>query len=178
MLLSNGYRDVAEDRGNAVVCSFVRDRRGRRMPSSHLLVALMGVVFISSCGGTSAGGGESSVDVTLKEWEVVPAGDSASSGEITFQLENQGKETHEFVVIKTDLDPTELPTAEDGSVDEAGSGMEVVDEVEDLPSGESEELTVELEPGGYALLCNIVEEANGEVESHYDFGMRTGFTVE
>jgi hypothetical protein len=42
-------------------------------------VALIGVVFISSCGGTSAGGAESSVDVTLKEWEVVPAGDSVSS---------------------------------------------------------------------------------------------------
>ena len=56
--------------------------------------------------------------------------------------------------------------------------MEVVDEVEDLPSGQSEELAVELEPGGYALLCNIVEEEDGKVESHYEFGMRTSFTVE
>jgi hypothetical protein len=79
MVLSIGYRNGPRDEGNTVGCSFVKDGRSRLVPTLHLLVALIGVVFISSCGGTSAGGAESSVDVTLKEWEVVPAGDSVSS---------------------------------------------------------------------------------------------------
>jgi uncharacterized cupredoxin-like copper-binding protein len=123
-------------------------------------------------------GGGSSVGVTLQEFAVVPDEDSAEGGEVTFEIENVGEETHEFVVIATDLDATELPTAEDGSVDEEGSGIEVVDEVEDVPSGESEELTVDLEEGNYVLICNIVEEEGGEPESHYQEGMRTAFTVE
>jgi uncharacterized cupredoxin-like copper-binding protein len=56
--------------------------------------------------------------------------------------------------------------------------MEVVDEVEDIPSGASEELTVSLEAGNYVLICNIVEEVNGELEAHYQMGMRVDFEVE
>jgi hypothetical protein len=38
---------------------------------------------------------------------------------------------------------------------------------------------VDLESGSYVLICNIVEkEEGGEVESHYQNGMRTEFTVE
>jgi uncharacterized cupredoxin-like copper-binding protein len=56
--------------------------------------------------------------------------------------------------------------------------IEPVDEVEDIPSGGSGELTVDLEEGSYVLFCNIVqEEEDGEVESHYQNGMRTAFTV-
>jgi hypothetical protein len=57
--------------------------------------------------------------------------------------------------------------------------MEVVDEIEDIPVGETPTLTVDLEPGAYALICNIVqEEPDGTLEAHYAEGMRTGFTVE
>jgi hypothetical protein len=52
--------------------------------------------------------------------------------------------------------------------------MEVIDEIEDIPVGESQDLTVSLDAGSYVLICNIVE--SGEV--HYAMGMRTAFTVE
>jgi hypothetical protein len=64
-------------------------------------------------------------------------------------------------------------------VDEGGEGIEVVDEIEEIPVGESRSLTVDLEAGNYVLICNILqEEPNGTLEAHYSEGMRTGFTVE
>jgi len=37
---------------------------------------------------------------------------------------------------------------------------------------------VDLDAGNYVLICNIVEEEDGETVSHYQEGMRTPFTVE
>jgi hypothetical protein len=34
-----------------------------------------------------------------------------------------------------------------------------------------------LQPGRYVLICNIAEEEGGQIESHYELGMRTTFTV-
>jgi uncharacterized cupredoxin-like copper-binding protein len=125
----------------------------------------------------SCGGGETTVDVTLQEFAVIPAQDSAPAGTITFQVENTGPDdVHEFVVIKTDLAPDALPTDENGVVDEEGEGMEVIDEIEDIPVGETQSVTVDLEAGSYALICNIFEEE--EQEAHYTMGMRAAFTVE
>ena len=47
-----------------------------------------------------------------------------------------------------------------------------------IASETTEELTANLEAGSYVLLCNIVEEEDGETESHYAEGMHTSFTVE
>ena len=116
------------------------------------------------------------VAVTLQEWAVVPTPASAAAGDVTFQVSNTGPEdVHEFVVLKTDLDAGALPTDDTGAVVEAGEGIEVVDEIEDIPVGESQDLTVSLEAGKYVLLCNIYSE--DEQEAHYQLGMRTNFTV-
>lgn len=128
-------------------------------------------------GGTAAGGGGTEIDVTLQEFSVIPETDSTDAGEITFNVENIGPDdVHEFVIIKTELEPDALPTLDDGSVDETGEGVEVIDEIEDLPVGETQSLTVDLEAGAYVLICNIYDET--EVEAHYAEGMRIGFTVE
>ena len=124
-------------------------------------------------GGSPAAG---AVQVTLQEWAVLPAEESVTAGDVTFQVSNTGPEdVHEFVVLKTDLDAGALPTDDTGAVDEAGEGIQVVDEIEDIPVGESQDVTVSLDAGKYVLLCNIYEET--EQESHYQLGMRTNFTV-
>ena len=129
-------------------------------------------------GGTTTGaGGGTEVDVTLQEFSVIPETDSADAGEITFKVENVGPDdVHEFVIFKTDLEPDALPTVADGSVDETGEGLELIDEIEDIPVGETQTVTVDLEAGSYVLICNIFDEA--ENEAHYQEGMRTAFTVE
>src|SRR5262245_42348944 len=74
----------------------------------------------AATGGDTTGVG-TTVDVTVQEFAVVPATDSAPAGDVTFRVTNTGPEdTHEFVVFKTDLAPDALPTASDGSVDEEG----------------------------------------------------------
>ncbi len=160
---------------------------------NRMLAAVSVVVLaaaLSACNndedsGTGAGSAtatsaaaDGSVDVTLQEFavSVVPA--TAPAGEVTFTITNIGPDdVHEFVVVKTDLEPTDLPTVASGAVDEEGEGIEPVDEVEDIPVGKTETLTVNLEAGNYVLFCNIEEKEGGEVISHYHNGMRTAFTV-
>jgi uncharacterized cupredoxin-like copper-binding protein len=128
---------------------------------------------------TAATGGGSTVDVTLQEFAVLPASDSAPAGDVTFNVTNTGPEdTHEFVVFSTDLAPDALPTAPDGSVDEEGEGLELADEIEDIAVGDTQSLTVTLDAGSYVLICNIVEDEGDETIVHYQQGMRTAFTVE
>jgi len=105
---------------------------------------------------------ETTVNVVLREFSVTPA-----------------SECHEFLVIRTDLAPDALPTEEDGSYQENGPGTEILDEIGFIRSGSSEDLTLELEPGNYVLVCNYIDiEDDGEVEAHYALGMRAPFSVE
>ena len=154
-----------------------------RERASRLGVALAaGVLIIVGCTTTASpspkagGGGPTTVVVTVQEWAVLAAPDSAPAGDITFDVTNDGPEDiHEFVVIKTDLDAGDLPTDADGVVDEAGGRMEVIDEIEDIPVGEITSLTLALDAGDYVLICNIWDADDGE--AHYRLGMRTAFSV-
>lgn len=124
------------------------------------------------------GGAGATVDVVLSEFIVEPDPTGASAGDVTFAVTNEGEEVHEFVIVKTDLAADALPTLEDGSFDEEGEGVEVIDEIEDIEAGGDGEVTANLEAGAYVLLCNLVEEEDGETESHYAEGMYADFTVE
>ena len=130
----------------------------------------------SAPAASAAGNGASTVEVTLSEWSVVPTPDSVPAGEVTFQVTNDGPDDiHEFVIVKTDLGFDALPTDDTGAVSESGAGMEVVDEIEDIPVGETQEVTTTLAAGKYVLMCNIYDET--EEEAHYKMGMRLPFTV-
>ena len=133
-------------------------------------------------GGDEASGdgdGGEEVNVVVSEFTVEPDPDSVDAGEVTFVVDNQGGETHEFLVVDADS-ADDLPVDADGAFDEASFGEDkVLDEVEDIESGDTAELTLDLEAGTYLLLCNVVEEeTNGEVESHFMKGMHATFTVE
>jgi uncharacterized cupredoxin-like copper-binding protein len=152
--------------------------------SARHVLAASAVVSLAIAGCTTtgatptpAGADEATtVSVALQEWSVLPDTDSAPAGDIIFEVTNDGPDDiHEFVILKTDLDPGELPTDENGAVTEEGEGIEVIDEIEDIPVGETQEVTATLEAGSYVLLCNIWDE--GEGEAHYSMGMRTAFSV-
>jgi uncharacterized cupredoxin-like copper-binding protein len=153
-----------------------RTRGGTSVASrlQRLFVVPAAVALALTVGSCSGGGG--TVNVTLQEFSVGTDPTTIEAGEVDFEATNEGPDdTHEFVVFLTDLGPTELPTDENGAVVETGEGIELIGEIEDIPVGETKNVTLELEAGNYVFICNIWDEE--EQESHYQEGMRTSFTV-
>ena len=131
-----------------------------------LAVAGLVVAACSSSPAETTSSGE--VNATLSEWSFDLSASTGPAGEVTFNIQNDGEKTHEFVVVSTDTAADELPVTADDEVDE--SQFTPVDEVEDITSGSSATLTVTLEPGHYVILCNLT--------GHYAKGMAADFTVE
>ena len=113
--------------------------------------------------------GEAASSVTLADFTITPEESSASAGELTFDVTNDAEQTHEFVVFKTDLAADALPTDDEGLVDEAGEGVELVDEIEDIEAGSTQSLTVNLDAASYVFICNL--------PGHYAQGMHASFSV-
>ncbi len=100
--------------------------------------------------------------VGLNEWKIdVP--DTIAHGIVTLSLTNTGKETHEFVVFRTDLAVADLPLDSEGGVDEKGAGVKLVDEHENIKPGTGADLKVDLHPGKYVFVCNML--------GHFKHGM-------
>jgi uncharacterized cupredoxin-like copper-binding protein len=131
-------------------------------------ITLAGVIAltVAACSDSEP---DHNVAVMLTDYEVDPDATTAEAGETTFEIDNDADQVHEFVVVKTDLAPDDLPLDEDGLVDERGDGLEFIDEVEDLEGGESAELTADLAAGTYLLLCNLPD--------HFQHAMYKTFTV-
>jgi hypothetical protein len=143
-----------------------------------LLLALSVLALsASSCAGQAAEGG--TVDVAVREWQVAPAQNSIRTGTVNFIVTNEGAETHELLVVKADS-VDQLPVDADGAFDEAAYGADkVMGEVEDISPTTQKNFALDLEPGNYLLLCNVVDdEASGEKDAHFSHGMYTTFTVE
>lgn len=114
------------------------------------------------------------VKVTLSEWQIASATQTASPGAVYFLVENAGKQAHEFVIIRSGEHPAALVT-EEGRVPEGA--VDIIDEIEPFTPESSASIVVELEAGSYVPICNIAEDKDGAVESHYENGMSAGFTV-
>lgn len=110
---------------------------------------------------------EGAVDITLGEWEVDASTDEVAAGDVTFHVRNGGTAVHEFVAIRTDFDPGDLPV-ENAKVDEDDAG-ELIGRTETIQGGASETLPLGLDPGNYVLLCNV--------PTHYELGMYTRLVV-
>jgi hypothetical protein len=134
------------------------------------------LLILAACGDTGEGG---EVEVTLTEWEITTDVDSVPEGPIDFNIQNDGEETHELLIVKTDIAAGELPTRDDGSVDEDAPDLDVEQSIDDIEEGDDTSRTYELDAGSYVLICNIVDEVGGEEgeQSHYDLGMNTELTV-
>jgi uncharacterized cupredoxin-like copper-binding protein len=139
-----------------------------------LLIAMPFVLLAVACSTSndasspSTSGGTTSVDVELKDMAIIPETTSISAGSVTFDAHNSGPSAHEMVVLKTDLAADALPEA-DGLVDEEGTGVEMIGEIEEFASGLDESGTFDLTPGNYVLVCNI--------PGHYQSGMTIAVTV-
>lgn len=118
---------------------------------------------------------DSTVAAVLTEFEIALEQAEVPAGTVAFAADNQGSDVHEIVVARTDLAPGELPTAADGSVDEASLGEgAVLGEIEAFAGGSRCAGAFDLEPGSYVLFCNVVDEHG---HAHYEEGMTTALTV-
>lgn len=138
-------------------------KSGKTITLASIMAAA--VLLLSAC---SSGAKGNSIDVKLSSYKIDMASTSAPAGDINFKLEDTSNDTeHEFVVFKTDLDAAQLPLDAEGNVDEGqltGMGEE------ELKPGEKKDLTMNLQPGHYAIICNM--------DGHYGQGMYTNFTVQ
>lgn len=146
------------------------------MKSLLPLFALIAGSFalLAACGDSGTGG---ELDVKLDEWSITVDKETLPKGPIEFTIKNDGERKHEFLIVKTDIAPDDLPTNDDGSFDQDAPDVDVVREVEDLEDGDKTGRTYDLDAGEYAFICNRVEEIDGTETSHYAQGMRAGFTV-
>ena len=121
--------------------------------------------------------GAAEVEIGLGEWAISASPASVAAGEVYFLVTNRGADAHEFVVVRTDTAPDELPVV-DGLVPE--DEVDVPGEIEGIAPGSQASITLDLEPGNYVLICNLNEyEADeDEWESHYLLGMAAHFIVE
>lgn len=115
------------------------------------------------------------VAATLDEFSIALDPESVVSGAIGFSAANEGEEPHEIVIAVGSPDDI---TVVDGAPDEAALGDDLIGEIEAFAAGQTCEGTFELAAGDYVLFCALVEEEeDGTVESHYEEGMVTTFTV-
>ena len=135
------------------------------------LLSLSVVLLAAVAAACSKGGG--GIATTVDEWKISLEESSASAGSVTFDVNNEGTKVHEFVIFQTDLAEDALPTTTDENdeviVDEEGTGLSAVDEVEDVTPGSSKSLTADLAAGTYVMICNR--------PGHYEHGMHATFTV-
>jgi hypothetical protein len=117
---------------------------------------------------------DTTVAVTLDEFSIVADPGTAPAGAIGFSAENAGAEDHELVIARGV--PSDI-TVVDGAPDEAALGDALVGELEAFDEGKTCEGSFELTAGDYVLFCALVEEEDGTVESHFEEGMVTTFTV-
>lgn len=115
--------------------------------------------------------GHPSVQVTEREYSIVPDVASVASGPVRFQVSNVGQSGHEFNVVRTDLDPRALPVnADSATVITNAAGIERVGAVDTtIKPAATKSGSFDLQPGNYVLFCNL--------PGHYQQGMATRFTV-
>ena len=136
-----------------------------RIRSPMLLLTALALVAVGC-----SGGGDADVTVTLRDDGITLSSDALAAGDLTFEGVNEGTKIHEFEVfiVPEGVDPNALPV--EGDTAPADEILEIIDEVEDIAPGTSAPLNLTLEPGNYAIICNL--------PGHYANGMHTTFTVE
>src|SRR5262245_28140013 len=115
-------------------------------------------VAVGAGGAASQAPAGAQIQVRLKDVSVLAPSKRVPAGTITFGVRNMGTVEHEMVVIRRDAG---ILPVHGFRASEAGA----VDEVEELEPGKSGRLTVQLKPGRYLLVCNIV--------GHYQLGIST-----
>jgi uncharacterized cupredoxin-like copper-binding protein len=147
-----------------------------RLPIIAAAVAAL-ALSIGACGGgnddktptstaTNTTTGSTTVNASLGEYFIKLDKSSVPSGSVRFNISNDGKIKHEFVVLKTNIAPGKLPLKNGEANEEIAASP---GEVPGIASGKKKTLDVVMKPGKYVLLCNL--------PGHYKAGQYTGISV-
>lgn len=163
--------------------------RGTRLLGILAAIALAALT-LAACGSSSEAAGSATdtsgatgataaaaptegtaIDVALGETDVQHmymnlSSTDVAAGTVTFQVTNEGVKKHEFVILATDTAAADLELNGDEVDEEAYT---VVDEAEDIEPGDTATLTVSLDAGHYALICNL--------KGHFRMGMYNDLTA-
>ena len=144
------------------------DKRARRTGTAGLVLVAS---LLSACGGTASSRPQATkVGVDEKNFQIdLPT--TLRPGRTTFVINGVGPSMHEFNVARTELDPKDLPLADDGTVDDQNPHDNFLHlaEAEGIDIGVRKTLSVDLTPGTYVVYCNM--------DGHYQSGMATRVTV-
>ena len=116
----------------------------------------------------------SSVDVAMAEYTLTATPAEVPAGTVEVTADNQGRLFHELVVVRWDGDPGALPLNDAGGADQMQFRDDEVGRIFDFTAGVSCTARFDLEPGTYALICNLVDDG---FNPHYSQGMSTRLTV-
>jgi hypothetical protein len=143
----------------------------QRLRSRRRLALLFGagaLVLVSGCTRPAPPPTGTIVDVAVKDFSIRVPSKVAANDVVTLHVTNEGAQTHEFVVGRSDGPADALPIGSDGlRVDE--DGVTVEGELEQVDIWTTETLTLPLGPGRYVFFCNL--------EGHYLGGMHAEFEV-
>ena len=112
----------------------------RTRPLVSLALALPLLAACSQSGGGSTAAAGDSIAVTVNDQGCTPGTIEAAAGELVFAVTNGGTEAGEFEVL---------------------NGTTVVDEVENIVPGVTQNMTVTLEAGSYELICYLDDSPRG-----------------
>jgi hypothetical protein len=143
--------------------------RHLRLLCLALLLPALVPALLTACGNAGSRR-ETEVRLSLSEWKIDASAAEVKQGSVNFVAANQGAETHELLVVKSDAHSSDLPLV-DGHVDEAR--VQIAGRLPAITPGFSQSLFLGLETGKYLLICNRTSSAG----SHYVNGMAAGFFV-
>jgi uncharacterized cupredoxin-like copper-binding protein len=137
------------------------------MTGKVILAALAGLVAVAAAAaGPAQQATSASVSFRMVEWDILPlTATKTGAGSVTFVVRNNGRLTHEFVVLRTAKAAGTLAAAGADEAPEAGA----VGEIGEIKRGEVKRLTLTLRKGHYSLLCNL--------RRHYSSGQFVDFYV-
>ena len=134
----------------------------RRNRQRLAAVAAVPLLLLSACSARQPPASGPIVNITLRDFEIESSTPVVGQSDIVFRVLNRAPATHEFVVVRSDVPPDQLPIASDGlSVDE--DRLRPVGEIGEIDTGTTEALAIHLAPGRYVFFCNL--------EGHYLGGM-------
>jgi hypothetical protein len=129
-------------------------------------VGLVGAVLLLGAGCSVSPGDK--VAIGLEEWKIDIAPASVRSGRVQLEIDNDGKLTHNLVLLRK-ADVSQLALTPEGAVDLAVDRP--IDEIEDLPPGSYLAASPNVLAGDYLVVCTVTEGPDGQPLNHFQSGM-------